>query len=46
MGIENRLVVAKEDGAWWGSGGTKREAGVRRCKLLHMEWISNKVPTV
>ena len=30
----------------WGWGGTEREAGGRRCKLLYMEWKSNKVPTV
>ena len=38
--IENRLVVAKgeegENGIDWGFG-------VSRCKLLHLEWISNEV---
>ena len=32
--IENRLVVAKEEG---GGGGIDWEFGVRRCKLLHLE---------
>ena len=36
---ENRLVVAK-----WEEGGRGRdwEFGVGRCKLLHLEWISNE----
>ena len=37
---ENRLVVAK--GEWEGSG-MDWEFGVSRCKLLHLEKISNKV---
>ena len=38
--IENRLVVAKgKSGGSW----TDREFGVSRCKLLHFEWINNKV---
>ena len=38
--IENRLVVAKRD-----KGGNELdwEFGVNRCKLLHLEWIDNKV---
>ena len=36
---ENRLV-AKEEG---GSRGTDWEFGVRRCKFLHLEWISIEV---
>ena len=38
--IENRLVVAKGKG-----GGSTRnwEFGVSRCKVLHLEWTSNKV---
>jgi len=36
----NRLVVTKGDG-----GGSRMdgELGVGRCKLLHLEWISNEV---
>ena len=37
----HRLVVAKEE------RGEKRkdwEFGVSRCKLLHLEWISNEIP--
>ena len=34
--IENRLVVAKGGGKDW-------EFGIRRFKLLYIEWISNKV---
>ena len=37
---ENRLVVAK--GVGRGSG-MDWEFGVSRCKLLHLEWKSNKV---
>ena len=37
---ENRLVVVK--GAGVGSG-MDWEFGVSRCKLLHLEWIDNKV---
>ena len=39
LDIENRLVVAKGEGA---GGGMEREVGVSRCKLLYIEWI-NKV---
>ena len=35
--IENRLVVARGWGEWWG-----REFGISRCKLLYIEWIMNK----
>ena len=40
MDIENRLVVAKEEGV---RGGMQWEVGVSRCKLLYIEWINNKV---
>ena len=41
--IENRLVVAKGKG-----GGRERdgEFGISRCKLLYIEWINYKVPTL
>ena len=39
-GIENRLVVAKGEGS---EGGVNWEFGVSRYKLLHIEWINNKV---
>ena len=39
MSIENRLVVAKGEGREWDGLGF----GVSRCKLLHLEWISNEV---
>ena len=35
-----RLVVAKAE---VGSGGKDWEFGIRRCKLLYIEWINNKV---
>ena len=38
--IENRLVVAKGEG---GGRGMDWEFEVGRCKLLHLEWINNKV---
>ena len=38
--IVNRLVVAKGSG---GGRGMDWEFGVGRCKLLHLEWINNKV---
>jgi len=38
MDFENRLVVAKvEEGVGWAE-----YLGVSRCKLLHLEWISNE----
>ena len=40
MDMENRLVVAKGEGV---GGGMELEVGVSRCKLLHIEWINNKV---
>ena len=40
MDIENRLVVAKGEGV---GRGVEWEFGVSRCKLLHVEWINNKV---
>ena len=39
--IENRLVVAKGEGC---GRGMDWEFGVSRCKLLHIEWMDNKVP--
>ena len=36
--IENRLVVAKGEGE---GGGMDREFWLSRCKLSHLEWISN-----
>ena len=38
--IDNRLVVAKGEGF---GGGMEWEVGISRCKLLHIEWINNKV---
>ena len=38
--IESRLVFAREEG---GGSGMDGEFGVSRCKLLHLEWISNRV---
>ena len=38
--IENRLVVATGEG---GGRGMNWEFEVGRCKLLHVEWINNKV---
>ena len=38
--IENRLVVVKGK---WGGSGMGWESEVNRCKLLHLEWISNEV---
>ena len=38
MDLENRPVVAKGGGS-----GMDRESGVNRCKLLHLEWISDKI---
>ena len=38
--MEDRLVVAKGEGA---ESGRDREFGVSRCKLLHLEWITNEV---
>ena len=40
MDIQNRLVVAKEEGT---GSGMDWEFEVGRCKLLHLEWISNEV---
>ena len=33
-------MVVKREG---GSSGMDREFGVSRCKILHLEWISNEV---
>ena len=38
--IENRLMVAKGE---VGGSGMDWEFEVSRCKLLHLEWIDNKV---
>ena len=38
--IENRLEVAKGKG---GRRGLDWESGIRRCKLVYVEWINNKV---
>ena len=38
--LENRLVVAKGEE---GGGGMDYEFGISKCKLLYIEWISNKV---
>ena len=40
MARENRLMVAKGE---WGGSGMDVEFGVGKCKLLHLEWISNEV---
>ena len=37
---ENRFVVAKGEGS---GGGMDWEFGINRCKLIYMEWTSNKV---
>ena len=41
--LENRLVVAKREGGGSGGSGMDGESGVNRCKLLHLEWISNEI---
>ena len=38
--MENRLVVAKGEGR---ESRMDWELGVGKCKLLHLEWISNEV---
>ena len=38
--MENRLVVAKGKG---GESAIDWEFEISRCKLLHLEWIDNKV---
>ena len=40
MDMENGLMVAKGQE---GGSGMDWEFGVSRCKLLHMEWISNVI---
>ena len=40
MNIDYRLVVAKGEG---GGSGMDLDLGVSRCKLLHLEWVNNKV---
>ena len=39
LDMESRLMVAVVGGRDW----KDREAGVSRCKLLHLEWISDEV---
>ena len=39
--LENRFVIARKHRGW---SGMNWEFGVGRCKLLHLEWISNEVP--
>ena len=39
--LKNRLVVAKREGE--GGSGMDWESGVNRCKLLHLEWVSNEI---
>ena len=38
--LANKLLVARVKG---GGGGMDWEFGVDSCKLLHLEWMSNKV---
>ena len=38
--VENSLVVDKGKGS---GGGMDWEFGTSKCKLLHIEWINNKV---
>ena len=40
MDLENRLVIAKGER---GGSGMDWESRVNRCKLLHLEWISNEI---
>ena len=40
MNLENRLVVAKGEGE---EVGVDWELGAKRCKILPLEWISNKI---
>ena len=40
--LENRLVVAKGEGEGGGRG-LDWEFGINRCKLLHLERISNEI---
>ena len=41
MDVENRLMVSKgEEGR---GSEMDWEFGVNRCKLLHVEWISNEI---
>ena len=40
MDLGHKLVVAKGDGR---RSGMDWEFGVSRCKLFHLEWISNEV---
>ena len=38
--MKKRLMVAKWEG---GGSGKDWKFGVRRCQLLHLDWISNEV---
>ena len=40
MDLENRLMVARGGG---GGDGRDGEIGVKRCKLLLLEWIYNEI---
>ena len=40
MGIEKRLAIAKGE---WGRRRMDWEFAISRCKLVYIEWISNKV---
>ena len=40
MDMENRFVVAKGEG---GESEMDWKFGVSRCKLLHLEWISDEI---
>ena len=42
--IETDSQTQRTD-VWLPSGGMDREFGVSRCKLLHLEWISNEEGT-
>ena len=39
MDLENRLVIGKGEE----EGVMNWESGVNRCKLLHLEWLSNEI---
>ena len=40
MDLENKFVVANGEG---GGSGMDWEFVVNRCKLLHLEWVSNEI---
>ena len=39
MDLENRLVIGKGEE----EGVMNWESGVNRCKLLHLDWLSNEI---